>query len=71
MRPNDAAAAQPAGAPSESADAAAGERIVLMGMMGAGKTTVGRLVAERLGCPYLDNDGPRYERPRARGDQGI
>ncbi|MFN8519545.1 MAG: shikimate kinase [Chloroflexota bacterium] len=31
-------------------------RIVLMGMMGAGKTTVGRVLAERLGCPYLDND---------------
>jgi shikimate kinase len=25
-------------------------------MMGSGKTTVGRLVAERLGRPYLDND---------------
>lgn len=24
--------------------------------MGAGKTTVGRLVAARVGCPYLDND---------------
>jgi len=31
-------------------------RVVLMGMMGAGKTTVGRLIAARLGCPYLDND---------------
>jgi shikimate kinase len=31
-------------------------RVVLMGMMGAGKTTVGRVLAERLGCPYLDND---------------
>lgn len=30
--------------------------IVLLGMMGAGKTTVGRLLAARLGCPYLDND---------------
>lgn len=33
-----------------------GVRVVLLGMMGAGKTTVGRMVAARLGCPYLDND---------------
>jgi shikimate kinase len=33
-----------------------GTRIVLLGMMGAGKTTVGRLLAGRLGVPYLDND---------------
>ena len=31
-------------------------RILLVGMMGAGKTTVGRLLADRLGCPYLDSD---------------
>lgn len=31
-------------------------RIVLLGMMGAGKTTVGRLLAERIGGPYHDND---------------
>ena len=35
---------------------AASTRIVLLGMMGAGKTTVGRLLADRLGVPYLDND---------------
>jgi shikimate kinase len=32
------------------------ERILLIGMMGAGKTTVGRLLAERLGWRYLDSD---------------
>ncbi|HXQ19102.1 MAG TPA: shikimate kinase [Acidimicrobiales bacterium] len=30
--------------------------LLLVGMMGAGKTTVGRLVAERLGRPYRDSD---------------
>src|SRR5687768_12906808 len=32
------------------------ERIVLIGMMGSGKTTVGRLLAERIGWRYVDND---------------
>lgn len=31
-------------------------RILLIGMMGAGKSTVGRLLAERLSCAYLDSD---------------
>jgi shikimate kinase len=31
-------------------------RVVLMGMMGAGKSTVGRLLGTMLGIPYLDND---------------
>ena len=31
-------------------------RILLIGMMGAGKSTVGRLLARRLACPYLDSD---------------
>jgi shikimate kinase len=30
--------------------------IFLVGMMGVGKTTVGRLLAERLGIPFLDSD---------------
>lgn len=39
------------------ADAQRGEsRLILAGMMGAGKTTVGREVAARLGWPYVDND---------------
>ena len=32
------------------------ERIFLVGMVGAGKTTVGRAISERTGWPYLDND---------------
>jgi shikimate kinase len=32
------------------------ERILLVGMMGAGKTTTGQLVARRLGWEYRDSD---------------
>ena len=32
------------------------KRVFLVGMMGAGKTTVGRAVAGQLGWPYLDSD---------------
>jgi shikimate kinase len=30
--------------------------VLLIGMMGAGKTTTGRLLADRRGWPYLDSD---------------
>lgn len=30
--------------------------VVLVGFMGAGKTTVGHIVAERLGQPFVDSD---------------
>jgi len=32
------------------------QRVVLVGMMGAGKSTVARLLAEAFGCPALDTD---------------
>jgi shikimate kinase len=31
-------------------------RVLLVGMMGSGKSTVGRLLADRLGWPYFDSD---------------
>ncbi|MGH9186980.1 MAG: shikimate kinase [Acidimicrobiales bacterium] len=33
-----------------------GEHVVLVGLMGSGKTTVGRIVARRLGRPFVDSD---------------
>ena len=30
--------------------------IVIVGFMGAGKTTVGRMLAGRLGLPFVDSD---------------
>lgn len=33
-----------------------GPRVVLVGPMGVGKSTVGQLLAERLGCVYRDTD---------------
>ena len=30
--------------------------IVVIGFMGAGKTTVGRMLADRLGLPFIDSD---------------
>ena len=41
---------------------AASRRIVLTGFMGAGKTTVARALAARLGCAMLDTDDCIVER---------
>jgi shikimate kinase len=51
-------AAQSASAPSEVAlIGALGRRsIVLVGMMGAGKSSIGRRLAQRLGIPFVDAD---------------
>ncbi len=37
-------------------DALSGRSIVLVGLMGAGKTSIGRRLAERLGLPFRDAD---------------
>ena len=39
-----------------------GQIWVIMGVSGCGKTTVGRLLAERLSCPFFDGDD---DHPRA------
>ncbi len=39
-----------------------GPHIVLVGLPGAGKSTVGVLLAERLGCPFLDFDSEIEQR---------
>ncbi len=38
------------------AAALGGRSIVLVGMMGAGKTSVGKRLAHRLGLPFVDAD---------------
>jgi shikimate kinase len=42
--------------------------VLLIGFMGAGKSTVGRLLAERLGIPFIDLDG---EIERAAGGVSV
>lgn len=45
------------GSPESAIVAALGHRsLVLVGMMGAGKSSIGRRVASRLGLPFLDAD---------------
>lgn len=54
-------------------------RVLLVGLMGSGKTVVGRALAHRLGWPYIDNDEVVHEIAgeakaslvRARGEQGL
>lgn len=39
-----------------SGDESAARHVLLIGMMGAGKTTVGRMLADRLGRRFVDSD---------------
>ena len=43
--------------PGERARSALGRRnLVLVGLMGAGKSAIGRLVAQQMGLPFIDTD---------------
>ncbi|HEX5182751.1 MAG TPA: shikimate kinase [Allosphingosinicella sp.] len=42
--------------PDRGPDRSPDRSIVLVGLMGAGKTTVGRRLARRLGLPFVDSD---------------
>ena len=50
--------------PGAARSAGAGENIFLVGLMGAGKTSIGKLLAKRLGKSFLDSD---HEIERATG----
>jgi len=45
--------------------------VVLMGVSGSGKSTVGRVLAERLGWPFLDADDYHPDANRSKMREGI
>lgn len=64
----------PAGTPAEApaaAEALPFGPIALIGMRGAGKTTVGRILAERTGRPFLDLDQETLRRARQAGHRAA
>lgn len=46
------------------------DRVLLIGMMGSGKTTIGTALAAQLGWPYLDND-VMLERAAGKGTREL
>jgi shikimate kinase len=46
-----------------------GRHVVLIGTMGTGKSTVGRIVASTLGLPFLDNDEQLVQREGRTAEQ--
>lgn len=56
---------RPARRASAGAAPRLGRSVVLVGMMGSGKTAVGKALAQRLGAPFLDSDGAIEEAAQA------
>jgi shikimate kinase len=55
-----------------SSELAPGRNLVLIGMPGSGKTVVGRLLAERLGRPFVDTDEVvEAELPQSEGTRAF
>lgn len=48
-----------------------GQRIVIMGVSGCGKSTVGAALAQRLGLPFLDGDDYHPESNRRKMAAGV
>jgi gluconokinase len=57
-------------APNQS-EAAAHRLVVIMGVEGVGKTTVGRKLAAKLGVEFIDGDDEHSPEAKARMAQGI
>ncbi|MCO5559964.1 hypothetical protein L7F22_013568 [Adiantum nelumboides] len=54
-----------------SSDSSLGQAFVIMGVSGSGKSTIGNLLAESLGCHFLDADDFHSEENKEKMKQGI
>ncbi|KAI5056533.1 hypothetical protein GOP47_0028351 [Adiantum capillus-veneris] len=54
-----------------SSDLSHGRAIVIMGVSGSGKSTIGKSLAESIGCSFLDADDFHSEESKEKMKQGI